>query len=811
MELSQICQLKPHNSFSQDYNMDDFNDANLNDAYMPGSLLHGVTNVLQPDVATDLLNDPAFLDTLNDPDSEDPSFWTDLIHETNPDFIDPSLNDGATPTSLFSQAQAYDGLPSASDDVFFPYTSVSDQSLTYAASPAHQNVVSYASPSPQNILSYASPVGQKVVSKVPNNGLAQSPTLISSRYRPVKTARVPSLVPQQQEVPVQQFQFDNLNSYQPTIDYSSQGITGNNGVLNFPLLPPAPVKAGVNGLAQQFPDLPHLNAGLQRVFAPQVQQPISECIACGCQPHRGPCPPLQPQMHQFQQFQKLQAQCAIKVKASLPSPTRKRPSQNDDDYANDHAVKVQKTAQNGRRFSAPKRGRASKVSKADARKHYPASIQINQWQANGFHFSYQPGGQWDEDILLSAMDVRSYVDNCPRKLTIWLQNTPSQVGQRTSKCDMRCRYSECPVKYGTMRNGWFRVAFDEFPEYTTDGRFDPYRVAGSMHLWCFEQCIDPFELFQRGMLVGDERVFRLEHNAMTLLRSGEKDIFEAAIDPWIEGRQKVGVSRQIPYARHEDTLSYALIKHHLESQPGTRQHVRDKRNGERQMDNLKTQDIHMGRLDFFVERDEASKAKLKGKMEYQRPAKKQYRPPAVPEQKELTADNDFSKDFASIIDAYLPQATGQSFAEVQAQYKTEKLATKAPVLAHGAKVEDSITVGVPADQMVDQKNLTLGTPSDLFSPISPEAKEATASDQSGNESKQRSCSPHSKCMEIQKGERPLPDISHHMKGRKSWAQVKVATALFEGQSPRSASGNAGEEAQRSPLRRSIRVSAKRTP
>jgi hypothetical protein len=789
--------------------MEDFNDANLNDAYMPGSLLHGVTNALQPDVATDLLNDPSFLDTLNGPDSEEPSFWTDLIHETNPDFIDPALNDGATPTSVFSHAQAYDGLPAASDDVFFPYTSVSHQSLTYAVSPAHQNDVSYASPSHQNILSYASPVGQKVVSKVPNNRPAHSPTLISSRYRPAKAARVPSLIPQQQEVPVQHFQFENLNSYQPTIDYSSQGITGNDGVLNFPLLPPAPVKAGVNGLAQQFPHLLHSNTGLQRVFAPQVQQLISECIACGCQPHRGPCPPLQLQMHQFQQFQKIQAQCAIKAEASLPSPTRKRPSQNDDNYANDHAVKVRKTAKSGRRFSAPKRGRASKVSKADARKHYPASIQINEWQANDFHFSYQPGGQWDEDILLSAMDLRSYVDNCPRKLTIWLQNTPSQVGQRTSKCDMRCRYLECPVKYGTMRNGWFRVAFDEFPEHTTDGRFDPYRVAGSMHLWCFEQCIDPFELFQRGMLVGDERVFQLEHNAMTLLRPGEKDIFEAAIDPWIEGRQQVGVSCQIPYARHEDTLSYALIKYHLESQPGTRQHVRDKRNGERQGDNLKTQDIHMGRLDFFVERDEASKAKLKGKMEYQRSAKRQYRP-AVPERKESNADNDFSKDFASLIDAYLPQATGQSFEEVQAQYKVEeKLATKAPVPAHGATVEDTITVGAPADQT----NVTLGTPSDLFSPISPEAKEATASDQSGNKSKEQSssCSPHSKCMEIQKGERPLPDISHHMKGRKSWAQVKAVTALFEGQSPRSASGNAGEEAQRSPLRRSIRVSAKRMP
>ncbi|SPJ85547.1 uncharacterized protein FTOL_11328 [Fusarium torulosum] len=802
--------------------MEDFNDANLNGAYMPGSLLHDVTSSLQPEFVTDPLNDPAFLDSLNGPDSEDPNYWG-LVHQTNPDFIDPSLNDGATPTSVFSQTQAYETFPATSNDVSLPYTSVLDQNLTYAVSPDHQNVVYTTAAVHQNAVSYASPVGQNVVSKASNNGLAHSPTPVSSRYRPAKTVRVPSLVPQQQEVPVQQYQFENLNSYQPSIEYSPQGINGNNGIVNLPLLPPNPVRAGINEFAQQFPHLPPLNTGLQGVFVPptpQIQQPISECISCGCQPHRGPCPPLQLQMHQFQQFQQLQAQCAIKAEVSIPSPTRKRPSKNDDNYANDHAVKFRKTAQNGRRLPAPRRGRAGK---ADAKKHYPASVQINEWQANGVHFSYQQGGQWDEDILLSAMDLRAYVDNCPRKLTIWLQNTPSQVGQRTSKCDMRCRYSECPVKYGTMRNGWFRVAFDEFPEHTTNGLLDPYRVAGSMHLWCFEQCIDPFELFQKGMLVGDERVFQLEHNAMTLLRSGEKDIFEAAIDPWIESRQQMGVSFQIPYARHEDTLSYALIKHHLERQPGTRQHVRDKRNGERQRDKLKTQDIHMGRLDFFVERDEASKAKLKGKMEYQRPAKRQYRLSAVPEQKESTADDDLSKDFASMIDAYIPQATMQDFEDVQVQSKVEEtLATMAPLPAHSSTVEDTIMADAPADQTVDHANVTLGTPTDLFSPKVLEAKEVTVSEQLGDKSEsgglaflkaQRSpsCSPHTKYMEIQKGERPLPDISHHMKGRKSWAQVKAATALFEEQSPRSASGNAGEEAQRSPLRRSSRVSVKRTP
>ncbi|KAM0249395.1 hypothetical protein ACHAP5_002784 [Fusarium lateritium] len=779
--------------------MADFNDANLNGAYITGSRFHDITNTLQPDATIDSVNQRSFLDALETPECDGSDAWRDLMQQFDPDFIDPSLNSGATPLSAFSQAQAFETFPATSN--------------AYTTAAVQQNAVSYASPSNQGFPFYTSPVGQNVASKVSNKDPAHSPAPVSSRYRPVKPSRMPSVVPQQQQVPVQQYQPENLNFYQPAIDYSLQGINGTNEVLNFPLVPPTPVRAGVNGFAQQFPHLPPSATGPRNFFVsptPQIQQPIAECISCGCQPHRGPCPPFQLQMHQYQQYMQLQAQCAMKAEVSVPSPTRKRPSKNDDSYKTDHPVKFRKT-RNGRRVPASRR-----ANKTDARKHYPPSIQINEWQANGTHFSYQQGGQWDEDILLSAMDLRTYVDNCPRKLTVWLQNTPSQVGQRTSKCDMRCRYSECPVKYGTLRNGWFRVAFDEFPDHTTDGLLDPYRMAGSMHLWCFEQCIDPFELFQRDVLVGDDRAFRLEHNAMTLLRNGEKDIFEAALDPWIEGRQQIGISFQIPYARHEDTLSYALIKHHLARQPGTRQYVRDKRNGVKQNDDLKTQDVHMGRLDFFVDRDEASK--VKSKMEYQKSTNRRYT---------VSAKDDLSKDFASMIDAYIPQAIEQDFEEVKAlSTVAEKLDTKAPSPVHGSTVEDTIMVDTPDDQKVDetfdQANVTLGTPTDLFSPKSPEAKEVTASVQSGNKPEsgglvfptaQRtpSCSPHTKYMEIQNGDRPIPDISHHMKGRKSWAQVKATTQLFQGCSPRSASGDVGEEAQRSPLRRSSRVSAKRTP
>ncbi|KAM0346440.1 hypothetical protein ACHAPU_005505 [Fusarium lateritium] len=734
-----------------------------NSTYVPGSLFDDVTTTLQTGVASDPLNDTSFLDSLGDFDY--PEMDMDSWAGFDPELVDPLLNIGAgTPTSEFSQ-QFFDD---------FSATDV-DAPLSFTTAPAQDNLISYASPAGQSVALNASKSG------------TGSPAPISARYKPgksVRTQRAPSVYIQQHEDPVQQYQFQDLNAYQPQIHYSLQGINGNQGVLDFPLVPPSfstpPVVTGYPKLAQHPANFAYLNPGLQGTFAPQTQpsqQALSECISCGCRPHRGPCPQPQSQSQMYrqriqylEQLVQLQASSAPLVEVSAPLPKRKRQAVDHNDYASEHPSKVSRNTQNGKRRAGPRKRRGVK---SDAQKFYPQSIAIPDWEVDGIEFTYQQQGQWEEDFLLSAQDIRAYVDNCPRKLTIWLQNTPSQVGHRTIRCDMKCRYSECPVKYGTLRNGWFRVAFDEFPQQTTEGELDPYKMAGSMHLWCFEQCIDPFELFQRGMLVGDDRVFEVEHNAMTLLRSGEKDIFEAAIDPWIESRHQIGVS-EIPYAKHEDTLSYALVKHHLKRQPGHRQLIRNERNEVRRKDAQKTLDIHMGRLDFFVERDDACKAKAKLIAEEAKDPSNQHVPQ---ERKSSTADINPTRSAPSVT-VYVPPVSDQDFYETHAQ-------------------SDDKTIVVA------------NSPSDLFSPKEPEVLQVVSNNKVTKRSQDHS--PNAECIEIQKGDKPLPDISHHMKGKKSWAPVQATIALPESQILHSTSGNAGEQAQGSSLRRSSRMSGKRTP
>ncbi|KAF5669660.1 hypothetical protein FHETE_4900 [Fusarium heterosporum] len=737
--------------------MGDYN----NSAYVPGSLFDDVTNTLQTGV--DPLYDTSFLDSLGDSDYPDMSMDSWAGFDTQ--LVDPLLNiSAATPTPEFSQ-QFYDD---------FSTTDV-DAPLSCTASPIQGNLTSCASPA-----------GQSGALNASKSGTGSSAP-VSARYQPGKSGRAqraPSAYVQQHEDPVQQYQHLDLNAYQPQIDYSLQDITGNQGVLDFPLIPPlfstSPVVTAYPTMAQNTSNYAYANPRFQGAFvplAPQSQQTPSECILCGCQPHRGPCPQPQSQSQMYrqriqhlEQLLQLQASNSPMVEVSAPPLKRRRQAVDHNDYMNEHPSKVSKNTQNGRRKAGPRKRRGIK---SDAQKFYPQSISIPDWEVDGVEFTYQRQGQWEEDFLLSAQDIRTYVENCPRKLTIWLQNTPSQVGHRTVRCDMRCRYSECPVKYGTLRNGWFRVAFDEFPQQTTEGELDPYKMAGSMHLWCFEQCIDPFEMFQRGMLVGDERIFEVEHNAMTLLRSGEKDIFEAAIDPWIESRHKIGVS-EIPYAKHEHTLSYALVKHHLERQPGNRQLVRNQRNGVRQKDAQKTQDIHMGRLDFFVERDDACKVKAKLIAEE---AKDPYSRHVPQEHKSSTATIKPTRSVPSAT-VYVPPVSDQEFEEMYAQ---------------------------PADNTI----VVAESPSDLFSPKELEVLQVTSNNMVTKRSQGHS--PNATCIEIQKGDKPLPDISHHMKGRKSWAQVQPTIALPESQIICSASGNAGDQVQGSSLRRSSRVSGKRTP
>ncbi|KAF4580926.1 hypothetical protein GQ602_007063 [Ophiocordyceps camponoti-floridani] len=216
-------------------------------------------------------------------------------------------------------------------------------------------------------------------------------------------------------------------------------------------------------------------------------------------------------------------------------------------------------------------------------------------------FTYTEEGQLAEDRVYTKEELQLYLD--ARRCVLWIQQAPSQCSARLQIDDRRCRWDDCPVASRVIGSGWFRVVFDEYPQLTTKGVKDPFKVAGMMHLWCFEQCFDIVDLFLVNRLRPDTRILPREiSNAMSINRDSDRDIVKMALDPWLkrraDHRQKHG-PETLP-REHDASLSYRLSKYHVDNQTGARQKARDVRNVGRVWKERTTIDVHMGDLQVFV-------------------------------------------------------------------------------------------------------------------------------------------------------------------------------------------------------------------
>ncbi|KAK7428616.1 hypothetical protein QQZ08_004877 [Neonectria magnoliae] len=224
-------------------------------------------------------------------------------------------------------------------------------------------------------------------------------------------------------------------------------------------------------------------------------------------------------------------------------------------------------------------------------------------------FSYTAECQWNHGLLFSREELAYYTQNCPRELTIWLQHYPAQCNQRLDESDKTCRWKDCPATENTMKAGWFRVVFDEFAKLTKSGKKDPFKVAGAMHLWCFEQCFDPLPHLEKGLVLPDERNFSKEtKNPAKLTRDTDTYIIDRALNRWKE-RQKENPSTKFPRP-HEESLSFALVNYHLKHESVTRQRQRARRNEGRPEEERNTSDYHKGDLSFYVRREKLRKDKV---------------------------------------------------------------------------------------------------------------------------------------------------------------------------------------------------------
>lgn len=543
--------------------------------------------------------------------------------------------------------------------------------------------------------------------------------------------------------------YHNHDPYQPQVYYPAQGIDGHQGALNIPSLPPVQDEK----VSDWPPTLDTLGMASGLLANLSAQPAAATCMSCGRMPHYGLCP-------QPAQVRRQAVPLAVMGLAAKSAPKRSWMDESEDDQTIERPAKVAK--KNGKSISRlTTRGpKAKKAATKDPRADifpYPVFGGAHPWlTAGGLQISYLPEGQLDEDILFTAKDLREYLDQCPRPLNIWLQNCPSKCKGRLVDADMKCRYSECPTKFGTILHGWHRVAFDEFPDMTTGGTKDPYKMAGVMHLWCFEQCFDPLEFFEKDQMFPDARLLPHEtHNRMAITRDDYKNVIPRAIKPWVRERRSVGISKA-PYQKHEDTLSWRLCDFHVKHQNVAREKCRDKRNAERPDDERKTIEIIMGDLSKYVSRDKLAKTRAKTRRTndvLKEPWQQRTPAPSVP-----LSDEDFQvlmplkvPNTANTVRALTPQSVGSqiqdsinvsSLAPIQTDMSPSSLFAPSPSM--GPKVQDNINVAeVPTGQSFPS-SLFGSSPPETAAPAEPErAKMQVATSTTGRGQRRPTSAPDS--------------------------------------------------------------------
>ncbi|KAL9485203.1 hypothetical protein ACSS6W_003992 [Trichoderma asperelloides] len=220
-------------------------------------------------------------------------------------------------------------------------------------------------------------------------------------------------------------------------------------------------------------------------------------------------------------------------------------------------------------------------------------------------FNYNEKGQWLDDLRLNNEQLREYVDNCPKGTVFRVQQAPTQCNHRIGPIDTKCRWEKCLIKSRTIMSGWLRVTFDEFPAETSGGTRDPLLCAGSMHLWCFEQVFDPMEFHLDGRLIPETRQFPFEdRNVTSLEKLTDAGLVRATYTPWFEKRKAFfDMHGKFPVSLcYEDSLSYALNRHHIRHQTPARFKTREARAKEKieRGEIPKTIDIHLGNLKTYA-------------------------------------------------------------------------------------------------------------------------------------------------------------------------------------------------------------------
>ncbi len=194
----------------------------------------------------------------------------------------------------------------------------------------------------------------------------------------------------------------------------------------------------------------------------------------------------------------------------------------------------------------------------------------------------KPTIKFDKDIL------EAYIQGCATHgipLRLWIQNSATMHTDRfPSRASHLCRSINCPVRNSTIARGMYQVCLDEYPTETSNGRFDPFFVAGYFHLFCLEELVPLAELMMIADVQPDVRSLPLEQrNPMSLNRDGAGRSLESAYHDWKNTHFDRYVHQGLSVPKMQRKSSQCLYKfltvRKMEAQPQTRQKMRDQRNG----------------------------------------------------------------------------------------------------------------------------------------------------------------------------------------------------------------------------------------
>ncbi|MCJ1247136.1 hypothetical protein MMC30_004347 [Trapelia coarctata] len=215
-------------------------------------------------------------------------------------------------------------------------------------------------------------------------------------------------------------------------------------------------------------------------------------------------------------------------------------------------------------------------------------------------FTYETTGELAGRRLYTPEEIKRFLYDNPRDLTIWLQRMPADSARRYGGMDRSiCRFKNCCSDTNTIMPGFYRVAFDE--NSITHPDVDPQLNAGYVHLYCLEKFLDFPSICHDLEVHVDNRPLPNEDNGRNKMRYSTTKEVQAAQD-FVRTCNKTGEAPDdypLCYNRkrslsHSGTLAWLLSV--AKFGPGAVEYAREHQAARKKMSK---HEVHLGNLEIY--------------------------------------------------------------------------------------------------------------------------------------------------------------------------------------------------------------------